>query len=908
MKKTGFAAILLITSWLAAAAELNYATYFGGPGGGIAGMREMPDGSLLLVANGAGVPGISLNTRALDPSGCVIARLSPARQRFDFVSYLDRLDCTSMDLDPSGRILVAGPNYIARISADGRSLDHLATFSTGCLQSIRSGPDGVAYLSGYQCLEIFPEVLSPLPYAPLGGAILRYNFVLGRMDAKTYFSAHITDMARSGSGALYVYGAGNTITLKNPIASFPKGDDPEHPYVAAFSPDLNLTFATYLDGLASRVGPDAVVPDEDGTIWISGSIPETYTMFAARVDPASASVLVTSRSGVVTSSRQPRQAALRADGELCTKAATRGGDIVLACTTGTSIQIEALIPNTSTMDSSLVLTRNAGFWTADTWVKSNLFDPVPYSLKATAAVPYRTSYGDDLVLRHYSADPPVPRLSGSVPVTLLASERASLSWIESIPGSGFLPGMLLELDGHRYPLNVRSFNAAEISAQQFAPNVRAGEYQGRLINPGPPEAVSSVIPVIVRNVRPHIVPFVTTNRANVWRVQGAVYETSTAYWNGVPRPLTFLPNGAVELELPASSDSGELRLVNPPPGGGEQRTILRSTGSQPDPNVRIAVSQILADPDRGILYALEVSSCCDWRVVAYSVPDGRMMRDGVVPNSAGVSLVDWQITSDGAYIYLAGQNRRVYRVGTVTLQTEVEFVSPLDVPLSSGTAQKLVLRALPGQPQSVLVTTAAGRMTIYDGDRPRVYSTSDYPSDAVMGFVPLFATPTHIYAIPNPSLTVGWPTPCLVRYPYDRLGFAQPEDICDIAGGWGRWEEMKTYGSMRYLQYGNEYWSISAPTTSNGWMFARKLWCEAAEGVYVAQNLDLNGNSTVSNLGLIDLVTGNAVPFYPPSSFLLGTMMTGAFVRGALVYHDYSLGKAYSSAVILPDWRQYAFR
>jgi hypothetical protein len=646
MKDFVWVAALLLTS-LAGATELNYATYLGGIAGRIVGLRELPDGGLLFVGSGGGAAGVGLNGVALDRPGCIIARLSPARQRFDYVSYLRGLECTSMDLDPSGRILVVGPTYIARISADGRSLDHFANFSTDCLQAVRSGPDGIAYLAGYRCLEVFPELPSPLPYTPLGGAILRYNFALGRMDTKTYFSAPIKDIARSGSGSLYVYGTANNIALKNPIASFAKGDGPQHPYVAALTPDLDLTFATYLDGLASTNGPDDVVPDGKGTIWISGWGPEPYSVFAAHVDPASASVLATAQSGVLRTSQLPRQAGLRADGEVCFKAVTQDSDTVLACTSGSSIQIEAPIPDTSSTDSSIVLTRDGGFWTADRWPRENSFDAVPYSLKASAAVPYRTSYNDDFVLRHYSANLPVPTFSGSAPIALVASVRANNGWAEPIYGSCFLAGMQLEIEGHRYPLTVLSFNTATISANQFVPNVPAGEYQGRLINPGVPDAVSSAIPVTVRNARPSIIPFVKTNDAGVWRVQGAVYDTSSAYWNGSPVPLTFLSNGAVEVHLPAVSESGELRLRNPPPGGGESYMTLGSSGGLPDPKVRIDVSQILVDPDRGVLYAIgsgfDSGVYSDWRVVAYSIPGGTILREGSVPNSAGIKL--WTVKS-----------------------------------------------------------------------------------------------------------------------------------------------------------------------------------------------------------------------------------------------------------------------
>jgi hypothetical protein len=233
---------------------------------------------------------------------------------------------------------------------------------------------------------------------------------------------------------------------------------------------------------------------------------------------------------------------------------------------------------------------------------------------------------------------------------------------------------------------------------------------------------------------------------------------------------------------------------------------------------------------------------------------------------------------------------------------------PLDVALASGMAQPLMLRVLPGEPRSILVTTAAGRMVIYDGDQPRAYTTSDYPSQAVMGIQPLFATPTHVYAMPNPGLFVGQPPPCLVRYPYDRLGFDRPEDICDIAAAWGRWDEMKTYAGSRYLQYGNEFWQIAAPTSANRWVIARKVWCDTAEGMCVTQNLDINGSTSVTAFGLVDLATGNGVGFNPPNSPLLGTVMKAAFVRGALIYHDYNLSKQYSKATVLPDWRRYAYR
>ena len=107
------------------------------------------------------------------------------------------------------------------------------------------------------------------------------------------------------------------------------------------------------------------------------------------------------------------------------------------------------------------------------------------------------------------------------------------------------------------------------------------------------------------------------------------------------------------------------------------------------------------------------------------------------------------------------------------------------------------------EPESFVVSTRAGRLVIYDGDQPRPYATSDFPSQRLGELQPLFASSRYLYARQPLGFTSAEPIPCLARYPVDALGVALPEDICDLDRDWGRYPEMKAFGEVFALQEGN---------------------------------------------------------------------------------------------------------
>src|SRR5258708_2862165 len=99
---------------------MTYATYFAGSGDDAPlAIRELEDGSVLFAGTTTSIDlpqGVSLNTILMEPSQaylgrrCFVARVSPANKRIHFVSSLGSnfTNCTAMDVDSSGRILLAG--------------------------------------------------------------------------------------------------------------------------------------------------------------------------------------------------------------------------------------------------------------------------------------------------------------------------------------------------------------------------------------------------------------------------------------------------------------------------------------------------------------------------------------------------------------------------------------------------------------------------------------------------------------------------------------------------------------------------------------------------------------------------------------------------------------------------------
>ena len=289
---------------------VTYATYFDGSGNDQPlAVREMPDGSVFIAysSSGAGLPqGVSLNTVKEEPySGCAIANLIPATNHINFVSYLDGT-CSSVDIDASGRILLAGLSeaqsglgtpdaqypfprplsaadyFLARVSADGRTLEYGTFLNMGYNSSagpifVRAGAGDAAFLALDDYGLNLPEISGGYQDQPVDSTlvVLGYDLSAHQYDGKTFLqgAGNLYGLDVSPTGAVYVFGSTglSDLPFQSPVQTAPPTQNGYAGFVSAFSPDLStLLFSTYLGGQGSYCGINSIVFRQSGSLLLAG--------------------------------------------------------------------------------------------------------------------------------------------------------------------------------------------------------------------------------------------------------------------------------------------------------------------------------------------------------------------------------------------------------------------------------------------------------------------------------------------------------------------------------------------------------------------------------------------------------------------------------------------------------------
>lgn len=100
-------------------------------------------------------------------------------------------------------------------------------------------------------------------------------------------------------------------------------------------------------------------------------------------------------------------------------------------------------------------------------------------------------------------------------------------------------------------------------------------------------------------------------------------------------------------------------------------------------------------------------------------------------------------------------------------------------------------------------------MMIYDHDRPRSYSTTDFPAVTKPFTDVVLVTSSYVYAMGGQLKPF-----CVVRYPLDELGFGPPESFCNLSADWGKYPEMRFRGGIPVLENESECYGINDQTQS----------------------------------------------------------------------------------------------
>lgn len=760
--------------------------------------------------------------------------------------------------------------FLARLNADGTQLEYstyLRVDASGPL--LKAGAGEKAYLafhcSGFaDCADA--DVAGGFEESPARILLMRYDLAARRFDGKTYIpeAGLARGLERSPSGSVYIFGnsAGPGFPLKHSIQPAPPPDFGAG-FVAALSPDLReLQMGALVGGFGGHSTVEAVVANSDGSIWISGNAPENAipglapaapfvlagrpTPFAIRVVPGEgrwrqawwaggAYPDITQDSVKLSDGRhcmllesgnvRPRPGGAVIGG--------RASSLWLGCLNEAASDFETLTP-VGERDASVVApAAGGGVWSLSTGDRGSAAEAIPGEFRGGALQPdlLRTAsvVGDDLVVRHIDLSTHKPILARPVPLALPALRGRRTEALVRMRGSNFAVGMALELDGMLIPVEAKSpfeafieYRVSSSGPAWSARDLRPGEFQGRLLIPGSGDAGASVLfPVTVRRLAPWPQPFRVTQEPRVLDLLGPVYSDSEVRWNGSSIALEEKPTGGFQVRIPSEvlrPGAAEVSLFNPPPGGGLQRQPVAVVGDRIrqqtfpfDGTIAAAGRHLAVDPIAKVAYLLDTPSRGSWTLSSHRLPDGEQTSVVAVDRAGAVSALDLAASFDGQYLYLVDDHFRAIRFQTDPLAEEFQFIVPRDggdKPRFVRNSRLRTLAPVADQPRSVVIFTRAGRMVIYDDDRPRPYSTSDFPARFAARTQPILADTHSVWARDLPRSSLDPVSPCVIRYPVDALGFAPPEEFCDRARDWHKYPEMRRYLDLDALEHGRQLHNV----------------------------------------------------------------------------------------------------
>ncbi len=792
---------------------------------------------------------------------------------------------------------------------------------------------------------------------PTSVLILRHDIAAKRFDALTYLPGDIglDGLELSPAGLVYVYGngSGGDLPLKDPIQHTPPRPGWSGGFVSAFSADLQrLTFSTYIGGQNFHSNVVGVQVDSAGGVWMvgqaeSGAIPGLMpaqpprfhggSVFAINFVPGEGAWRKAFHAGGDDSILGAAGALLLDDGRLCVVAgrasshftpggaAVRGSDgrAGLACLDDSATKFQM-----STPIGGFQVTQSAagGIWSLGKRdsLRSIRYDSIPRELQGSAIQPFPAGVGyfnDDLVLRHIDLSIPRPKLLRPQTAYLQALRGNISDWV-CFQGTNFALGMQLQFDNRSIPLDARSpFEACTTYAFEGTTGVlvdlRPGRFDGRLVVPAQPEPVASEpFPVIVGRMPPASRPFLATDDPLTIAVAEPVYDDTEVLWRGQRLPVTpgNFYSHPYQVRIPARlAQPGEDEIVirNPPPGGGVQRWKLHLRGTNsfllpqhPGPRLwRLPADVFAVDRSAQILYVVVGFFRDEWTLSAHRLPEMERIAEITIPKGEPKPrrAIDLEVSAGGKYLYMLDGFLRVRRFRADSLAMDLEFDIPHDHYERDDLSRSgdWRMKALADEPEAIVVATRAGRLVIYDRDRERPYTTSDFPPQMFQQLRPIVATGEYVYATHRAVDSVTFPNPCLVRYPIDTLGFSHPEEICNPDAVWGAYPEMKRYWSVLALADGE------ATVHLYGYNSRNIVYPPAGVHVFELGEIDRRSRDFVYRIFFRDLENGVLRGHYPRNGFLAESVSSITFVgESAMVYKVFGLHPT-GSVTIVPNWREH---
>jgi hypothetical protein len=858
--------------------------------------------------------------------------------------------------------------FLARVSADGKTLEYATFLNMGYNSSagpifVRAGAGDAAFLALDDYGLNLPEISGGYQGQPVDSTlvVLGYDLSAHQYDGKTFLqgAGNLYGLDVSPTGAIYIFGStGLTdLTLQSPIQTAPPTQEGYACFVAAFSPDLSsLLFSTYLGGQGSYCGINSIVFEQNGSLLLAGiagnqsipglkparpfqqvPVPYTGSPFSVEGTPGSTTLNKGFLAGGYLEN-VPAQSSTSSltlkDGRYCLLlsgypiGAPAGGagfpypGPTLGCLNDEASDFALVTPvasgSVSVTTAFVTPSQKGGVWSLQSTLNSN---EVSNDLIATSLQPVPPVSGTNyVVLRYVDLGVASPQMVSPVPLELPAG---SLTAAEYIFGRNFVTGMYLDLDDQTVPLVAFDATAATIDTTQTV-TLTAGQYTAHLVIPATPAIpnalMSDPFSVTVSNLPPNFLPFSQTSDPTIFTVLPPAYPTSQATWRGQSLPLLPGPrSGYYQVQLPAGTATGpgDLVLTNPRPGGGVQRQTIQFAGpnaavpaisrAQPSPLTDLPADFYQFDGQRMILYTARSILNGGFEIDTYDLGAQLQLASVSLPKAGASSIWDFELSPDGTLLYIVDNQFRIRRIQTDSLAVDLTFTVPSDVP---GTLlDNLTLNVMPlaDMAESLVITTPAGRMFLYDRGQPRAYSTDDFPPAEMQSMEPVLATSNYVYAVAvaKPSLNSSAVPSlyCLVRYAIDELGFSPPEEFCNLALEWGKYAEMKTYDGMMVLEAFNTARALSV--APGGVALKDSLSIDPSQNLTAAapsEILPINGQPMGTEIVLARLDTGEPIGHAPSNGVFLNTGITHITVVGNLLLFLASPRASSSVVGIIYDW------
>jgi hypothetical protein len=191
---------------------------------------------------------------------------------------------------------------------------------------------------------------------------------------------------------------------------------------------------------------------------------------------------------------------------------------------------------------------------------------------------------------------PVPVPQNPMPAVSSLNPPRLLQWSDSVnvtvTGTGFVGGSVVRLDGIDRPTTYVS--ATQLTT--WIPVARmqdAGMLQLKVFNPAPGGGESAPTGLPVEHRVPDLLFLepagaLQGSEALTLAVNGMGFtQSSVVRWNGIPRPTTFVNQGRVTAQIPASDlaqvGMAQITVFSPAPGGGMSGTRIFAVSVRPNP-------------------------------------------------------------------------------------------------------------------------------------------------------------------------------------------------------------------------------------------------------------------------------------------------------------------------------------